>query len=259
VDQLGPAPSLERHRAEIHALARDIVPALQPIVDLKTGRPVGVEALARFRSGPADSPGPWFLKAWDVGVGLDFELAAARAALSSVQRIPADWYLAINFSARAILAPEFDALIRPFATRVVVELTEHSQVQDYDGLEAALRPLRRRGLRLSVDDVGAGFSSFARILHLKPDIVKLDSFLTRGVQRDRVRAALLRGLVAFTRTMRADLVAEGIENAIEQEALVGLGITFGQGYHLGAPRIWNSPVDAASILRGLPDVPRPSC
>jgi predicted signal transduction protein with EAL and GGDEF domain len=160
---------------------------------MTSGRVVGVEALARFRTQRADSPHQWFTKAWDLGLGLDLEIAAARAALSKLYRLPPEYYMAVNFSVRAILTPEFQDLIRPKATRVVVELTEHAQVQDYVALEAALEPLRRAGLRISVDDVGAGFSSFEHILRLKPDIVKLDSFLTRGVHQDAARASLTKG------------------------------------------------------------------
>ncbi len=220
----------------IKELAREVVSVFQPIVNMTSGRVVGVEALARFRTQRADSPHQWFTKAWDLGLGIDLEIAAARAALSKLYRLPPEYYMAVNFSVRAILTPEFQELIRPMATRVVVELTEHARVQDYVALEAALDPLRRAGLRISVDDVGAGFSSFEHILRLKPDIVKLDSFLTRGVHEDAARASLTKGIVAFVRTLNATLVAEGIESATEEQALLGLGITFGQGYHLGMPQ-----------------------
>jgi EAL domain-containing protein (putative c-di-GMP-specific phosphodiesterase class I) len=227
---------LNEGRATIQALARDVISVFQPIVNLTSGRVVGVEALARFRTQSLDCPSQWFMKAWDLGLGLDLELAAARAALSALNRLPAEYFVAVNFSVAAIVTPEFQALMRPMGSRVVVELTEHARVQDYTALEAALEPLRRQGLRLSVDDVGAGFSSFEHILRLKPDIVKLDSFLTRGVHRDPARASLTKGLVAFARALNATLVAEGIENATEEAALMSLGITFGQGFYLGMPQ-----------------------
>ena len=228
--------SLNQERMKAQALARDVVSVFQPIVELTSGRIVGVEALARFRTQRVDSPHQWFTKAWDIGLGLDLELAAARAAISKLNRFSSDCYVAINFSVRAIITPEFTELIRPVLGRVVVELTEHARVDDYPALEATLEPLRRDGLKLSIDDVGAGFSSFELILRLRPDIVKLDWFLTRGVGGDPARASLTRGLVAFCRTLNATLIAEGIENGSEQTALVGLGINYGQGYHLGLPQ-----------------------
>jgi EAL domain-containing protein (putative c-di-GMP-specific phosphodiesterase class I) len=235
--------SLEDRRAEVRALARDVVSVFQPIVDLTSGRVIGVEALARFRTLASNSPSQCFLNAWSLGLGLDLELAAARAAVSSVHRFPPEYFVAVNFSVAAIVTPEFQELIRPIVSRVVVEITEHAPVADYATLAATLEPLRRNGLRISIDDVGAGFSSFEHILRLKPDVVKLDSFLTHGVHGDPARASLTKGLVAFTRTLNATLVAEGIESATQAQALLALGITFGQGFYIGMPQpVIDAPV-----------------
>ena len=90
-------------------------------------------------------------------------------------------------------------------------------------------------MRLSIDDTGAGFSSFAHILRLAPDIIKLDRELTSGIDRDPVRAALGTALVSFSARIGAKIVAEGIETITELGTLRALGIRYAQGYLLCRP------------------------
>jgi EAL domain-containing protein (putative c-di-GMP-specific phosphodiesterase class I) len=131
-----------------------------------------------------------------------------------------------------------------------VELTEHSAVEDYDALEGALRPLREVGLRIAVDDAGAGYATFRHILRLQPDFIKLDRSLISGIDGDPARRALAGAVVAFAREMRGVVVAEGIERSGELAVLLGLGVDAGQGYLLGRPstdqRDWR---DAGPVRR----------
>jgi EAL domain-containing protein (putative c-di-GMP-specific phosphodiesterase class I) len=119
--------------------------------------------------------------------------------------------------------------------RIVMELTEQVKVDDYPRLSSALTELRLMGVRLAIDDTGAGFASLAHILKLGPDIIKLDRELTCGIDHDPVRRALAAALVTFAAHTGADIIAEGIETAAELEVLQGLGIRYGQGYFLGRP------------------------
>ncbi len=119
--------------------------------------------------------------------------------------------------------------------RVVVEITEHSDIADYAQLNRALAPLRDRGVKLAVDDVGAGFSSLRHVLVLEPDMIKLDVSLCRGIDSNSVRRALARALTAFGQEIDRMVVAEGVETESELEALLDLGITHAQGYLLGRP------------------------
>jgi EAL domain-containing protein (putative c-di-GMP-specific phosphodiesterase class I) len=116
-----------------------------------------------------------------------------------------------------------------------MELTEEAKVDDYAQLSRALDQLCLLGVRLAIDDTGAGFSSFAHILKLAPDIIKLDRELTSGIDHDPVRAALATALVSFASQLGAEIIAEGIESAAELEVLRNLGIRFGQGYFLCRP------------------------
>jgi EAL domain-containing protein (putative c-di-GMP-specific phosphodiesterase class I) len=116
-----------------------------------------------------------------------------------------------------------------------VELTEHTAVEDYDALDAALRPLREDGLRIAVDDAGAGYATFRHILRLAPDVIKLDRSLISGIDVDPARRALAGAVVAFAGEVRATVVAEGIEQSAELTVVLDLGVDAGQGYLFSRP------------------------
>ena len=122
------------------------------------------------------------------------------------------------------------------ADRLAIELTEHARITDYPALSEALTGLRARGVRLMIDDVGAGFASLHHILRLAPDAIKLDRSLTSGIEADPARRALAAALVTFAGEIGATIIAEGIETEDELAALQALGVERGQGFHLGRPR-----------------------
>ncbi|MDP8970307.1 MAG: EAL domain-containing protein [Actinomycetota bacterium] len=235
----------DREPREWHERARRVRRALepaafamvfQPLVDLHSGRVVGVEALARFRPEPQRSPAVWFAEAAEVGRQAELEIAAVRAAWSHLDEIPADLYLSVNASPQTVVTSEFQELFqRRGAQRLVVELTEHAPVEDYRALEDALLGLRSRGARLAVDDAGAGYASLRHILRLDPDLIKLDISLTRGIDHDDRRRALACALIPFAEQIGAAITAEGIETRQELEALRVLGVAYGQGYFLAPP------------------------
>jgi EAL domain-containing protein (putative c-di-GMP-specific phosphodiesterase class I) len=207
---------------------------LQPIVDVLTGVADGVEALARF-----DSPQPpdqWFAQAEPVGLRLPLELAAARSALEALDRPGHAGYLSLNLSAEAILSEDFAALVAATdPRRLVIEITEHQAVEDYDALTRALCRPRSAGVRLAVDDAGAGYASFKHILALRPDFIKIDLSLVRDIHLDEVRQVLVALLVTFAGSVDAVLVAEGVEQQAELDTLVELGVRYMQGFFLCPP------------------------
>jgi PAS domain S-box-containing protein len=225
-------------RARIQQVLDDGGPTMvfQPIVELATGKPVGAEALARFPVQPSRPPDQWFADAADVGLGVELELSAVRTALSRLDAMPADVYLSLNAGPQTVASPALHQLLRSApADRVVLELTEHTGVADYTALTDALEALRCRGVRLAVDDAGAGFSSLQHILNLKPDIIKLDRGLIENIDTDPARRALAGSLMAFANEIGAQVIAEGIETPREQTVLRRLGVRYGQGFHLGRP------------------------
>lgn len=208
----------------------------QPIFDLTTGCPMGAEALARFALEPARTPDLWFAEAEEVGLGAELELAALKVALAAIPALPDGVYLSVNASPATAMLPEFTGLfdvVEP--TRVVLEVTEHAPVEDYDALHAAVRDLRRLGMRLAIDDTGAGYASLRHIVHLEPDIIKLDLSITRGVESTGSSRALASAMIAFASEIGAVVVAEGVETRQQLEALRELGAGYGQGYFLARP------------------------
>lgn len=221
----------------------------QPIVNIQTGQVVGVEALARFPKRPYRTPDLWFAEAHAVGLGVDLELLAIRSALSVLDRLPTQMYLAVNAGPLTICDERLTSLlVATQPDRIVLELTEHTAVGDYAPLLSSLTRLRRAGVRLAVDDTGSGISSLAHVLRLAPDVVKLDRALTMGIDQDPARRSLGAALVSFAGDIQAKVVAEGVETPSELDTLRRLGITLVQGYYLARP----APVQLLQCLLRTP-------
>jgi len=219
--------------------------AYQPIFDLKDNGVVGLEALARFTCPPDRSTDTWLAEAGAVGRLLEMELACLRTALRDLPRLPKEAYLSLNVSPATAVAPELHEVLDGLpAKRLVLEMTEHARVDDYSALKAALGGFRERGIRLAIDDAGAGFASLRHIVLLHPDFIKLDMTLTRDVHRDETRRALVVALVAFGSQIGASVVAEGVETAEELATLREVGVQFGQGFYLARPRALSDDEDS---------------
>jgi EAL domain-containing protein (putative c-di-GMP-specific phosphodiesterase class I) len=207
---------------------------LQPIVDLGSGVRIGAEALSRFPPAWGKPPDECFAEAHSVGLGDELELQALEAAAEHLDLVPG--YIAMNISPATLLTAEATVLLdRLPLDRVLLELSEHDQVADYDVLLAVLAPLRARGMRLAIDDVGAGFSSLRHIVLTAPDVIKLDRSMIDGVSTDPVLTTLVRSLVSFGHDCASQVVAEGVETEQDAAALRSLGVDFGQGWHFGRP------------------------
>ena len=200
---------------------RQMTMVYQPIWRLDERRVVGFECLARFAGTP---------------------VAAIEQALEALAAFPAGVYLSVNVSPETILSEELAALLvsRP-AERIVLEITEHAEVGDYEALLAALAPHRGRGMRLAVDDAGAGYSSLQHIVQLQPELIKLDANLTRNIEHDPALRALTAALTTFARETGSGVIAECVETEAQVETLTSIGVDLAQGYHLGRP----APLDEA--------------
>jgi EAL domain-containing protein (putative c-di-GMP-specific phosphodiesterase class I)/CheY-like chemotaxis protein len=206
----------------------------QPIFDLETGAPVGAEALARFdvTDWPTER---WFREAPQLGLATPLDLTLIRLALADLPRLR-DGYLSVNASQATARSVELiEILTASDPGRIVVELTEHEAIEDYDELGVALERLRELGVRIAIDDAGAGFASLRHILQLSPDLIKLDISITAGVDQDRARRAMSKALISFADEMRITIVAEGLETQPQIDTLRALGVRFGQGFLLARP------------------------
>jgi EAL domain-containing protein (putative c-di-GMP-specific phosphodiesterase class I) len=207
----------------------------QPIVRLDTGAVVGAEALTRF-PGTHRPPEAWFDDAQRVGLGARLQLAVVERAVALVGLLPAGAFLTFNVGPEVLAGPALlDVLDMVDPERVIIELTEHVRIDDYDQLLDSLSQVRERGARLAVDDTGAGFASLGHILHLRPELIKLDCQFTRGIDTDPARRSLAHALVSFAHDIGAEVVSEGIETPAELDTVRELGVPYGQGYFLSRP------------------------
>lgn len=207
-------------------------PVYQPIVDLADRSVVAYEALTRFED--RERPDLRFAEAAVVGLGSELEIATLTVALRSSPALPRHAALHVNVSPSLLAHPALAGLLATADRRVVVELTEHDRIDDYDEVAVGLERLGG-DVRLAIDDAGAGFASMSHILALNPDEVKLDRLWVQGVDHDVAKSALVAGMVSFAETTETALIAEGVETEAEAERLVGLGVRYAQGFHLGRP------------------------
>jgi EAL domain-containing protein (putative c-di-GMP-specific phosphodiesterase class I) len=248
------SPDSEEHmssRIEKILKGRMLVTAFQPIRELSTGRVLGVEAFTRFVSDEGGTPGQWFAAATEARLASELELAALESALTSAKHLPAHLYVALKLSPATCLDPLLPGLLEESAVavdRMVLELTEALTIEQPAALVAALAPLRRRGLRLSVDHAGSYVDSIRHIRQIRPDFIKLDRTLIAGIETDTLRQAFGEVMTEFAGQLGAVLIAEGIETREELAAVTSLGVTAGQGYYLGRPTVrhrdwnrWNEP------------------
>ena len=173
------------------------------------------------------------------------EAAAFQASRSLKVLLPAGAYLAMNLSPIALLdpamTPPLDAVSNP--AKCVLELTEHVPVDGYGPLTERLAPLRARGFRVAVDDVGAGYASFHHVLELTPDILKIDRSLVANSSRDGARRRIITSIVLLALDLGATVVAEGVEEHDDLRAVTDLGVDSVQGYLFAKPTVDHSEVN----------------
>lgn len=231
--------SNDRARTELSNLIAnaDVEMNFQPVVDLRSGDTLGVEALARFpvSFGP---PEQLFASAERLGLGLELERLTISEAWKEIERMAPEQFVAFNVSPKSLLHLAKIAQKRSDIplSQVVVEVTEQTIVENYSDLRNVLGPLRDRGLRIAVDDAGAGYASLRHIVELQPDFIKIDRSLVHGVADDEVRKVAIEAFVLLSRSLGITIIAEGIEQPREMLVLRSLGVQAAQGYLFGRPQ-----------------------
>lgn len=206
----------------------------QPIVDLKTRAIHHHEVLARFASGDTAAT---IRLAEELDMIRDFDLAVMEKALRTLRQPGAGLVkLAINVSGASLLDDDYaEALLRRTALnpddrrRLMIEVTETAALTDMDAVGERLQRLRAAGIKLCIDDFGAGSASYEYLRRLPVDVVKLDGTLTRSVDDERTRT-MLKHLTELCRTLSVKIVAEQIETQPIANALADLGVDLGQGW-----------------------------
>lgn len=234
----------------------------QPIFRLDDGVRVGWEALARFpedrlpagagaaglvdEQGLGFRPDVWFAHADIEGLGVELELAAIRAALRRLEDLPAGEYMAVNVGPEALVSGRLaEAIEEVDLSWVVIELTEHLAIRNYEAVRSAVVQLQEeRSAKvctkipgIAADDMGAGAASLRHLLELRTvlDYCKLDVSLTAGIDTDEGRQVLAGAIVGMGLSAGFRVVAEGVEHEAQLVTLRSLGVHAGQGWHLGRP------------------------
>jgi diguanylate cyclase (GGDEF)-like protein len=220
-----------------------VVSVYQPVVTLDTGRVVAAEALARPVTGEQWlSVEGMFYTAQRIGLVRELDWLCRRAAVDGAADFAPGFDLFINVSTIALLDPmhDVDQLVLVLArgartpASVVLELSERERVVDHDRLADLLGQYREAGFRFAIDDLGEGHSGFALLEAARPDYLKLSRKLTIGMDSPATRP-LMDAALAYARSSGCEVIAEGVENEAQAEALRTVGVRLGQGYHLGRP------------------------
>lgn len=236
-----------------------ITMAFQPIVDVHAGRVYGYEALVRGADGRSAAD---VLALVTDANRYAFDQTCRVSALRLATQLGLESRLSINFLPNAVYNPAacLAATLRAAreyafpVERIVFEVSESEEVLDRAHLRRIFAEYRRQGFRTALDDFGAGFSNLTLLADLAPDVVKLDRALVQGIESDRGRRAIVRGLVSISRDLGTQLVAEGVETVAELHELVDLGLRYFQGYLFAKPAVETLPTvdfDAvdASLVR----------
>jgi diguanylate cyclase (GGDEF)-like protein len=244
--------------------AGDLLRAVyQPIYSLQDGAVVGFEGLVRIdpESGFPD-PTSLFVAAKATRRTIELDIVCARTVLAGAGELGPDQYLSINLSPRTLESDAFSALeivalarrhhIPP--TQLIIELTEREAVEDLERLRAAIATLRAHGVRLAIDDVGAGNAGLRLLSEVDFDLMKIDLSLVRAGARHEPSEAVLRTLGELSRRRGRTIVAEGIETAAMLEAVLELRYHAGQGYLLGRPdpHLDATPADLFGLISAEP-------
>jgi diguanylate cyclase (GGDEF)-like protein len=216
----------------------------QPIVDLRNGHVLGWESLAR---GPADgnfrSPALMFDFAEEVGWVFALERCCREQAIAGLQGLDPGQKLFLNIHPQTLGDPTFrtgETLrllerhgLKPY--NVVFEITERHNAKDFTLFYRTLEHYRSQGYQIAIDDVGTGYSGLSRLAAVRPEFIKVDMGLVRGVDTNPVQRSLIETMVTLCQKIGCDIICEGIETETEFSSLQSMGVTYGQGYYLARP------------------------
>jgi EAL domain-containing protein (putative c-di-GMP-specific phosphodiesterase class I)/GGDEF domain-containing protein len=219
---------------------KQLRPAFQPLRHLADDEVIGWEALIRGPQGtPFERPNVLFAVAQENAMEVELETLCLETIFRGLPRAIGTRRLFVNASCTLLRHPVFldernlTAINRSHGD-VVIEISEKEMV-DYSSFGDILATVRGAGLKIAIDDAGSGYSGLEAILNLRPDYIKVADSLVRRLETDPIKREIITSLASIGRRIEATLVAEGIEREEEREALIELGVEYGQGFLLGRP------------------------
>jgi EAL domain-containing protein (putative c-di-GMP-specific phosphodiesterase class I) len=212
--------------------------AYQPIVSWSGRSLFAYEALVRSEEPTMRNPGELFAAAERLGRLHDLGRVIRSRVAETMRTIPCDPLVFVNVHTddlqdATLFAP--DSPLAPFASRVVLEITERAALDQVKDLMARMEQLRAMGYRIAVDDLGAGYAGLTSFAQLEPEVVKVDMSLVRGVDASATKQKLLGSIVGLCHDLGIQIIAEGIETEAERDTVVRLGGDLCQGYLFARP------------------------
>jgi EAL domain-containing protein (putative c-di-GMP-specific phosphodiesterase class I) len=211
---------------------------LQPIFQLTPRKILGYEVLSR---GPKNSrlerPDKLFQCALTYGLLFELEMSCRKKALAKLGALVERKLIFFNTNPYLMEMESFKEILdlhsRP--EQIVFEVTERAEIKNFSTFCQILTSFRTKGFRISIDDVGSGYSSLDAIAELKPDFVKVDMGLVRDISSNSIKQNLVKAIVSLCKESKIVSIGEGIETEEELKMLIDLGLDAGQGYLLGRP------------------------
>jgi EAL domain-containing protein (putative c-di-GMP-specific phosphodiesterase class I) len=210
----------------------------QPIITWNRRAILGYEALVRSREPTMPHPGALLDAAERLDRTIDLGRAVRVASILPMQQAPAHALLFINLHSRELLdesLTQTSSPLTPLASRVVLEITERARLEQVPNVLARIQALRELGFRIAIDDIGAGYAGLTSWATLEPDIVKLDMALVRDVHLAQTKRRLVQSVVQACSDLGMIVIAEGVEQPQERDALLELGCENFQGYLFAKP------------------------
>jgi EAL domain-containing protein (putative c-di-GMP-specific phosphodiesterase class I) len=220
----------------------------QPMVDMRRGLVLGLEALLRWDHPQQGllAPSQFLPVIENTGLSArvgDWVLAKALEHLAMWRRAGLDISVSVNVSPRHLQEPDFTDRLKhwlsrhpqPLAGALELEVLETTAHADIDATSALLADCRRLGVRFALDDFGTGYSTLAHLKQLPVDKLKIDRSFVRHMLDDPQDRAIVEGVVGLARTFQCVVVAEGVESPAQARTLLDLGCNIGQGTGIAAP------------------------
>ncbi len=237
----------------------------QPKLDLRSGKIVGVESLARWEhaSEGAISPDKFIAVAEASGFVSDLTMRVLNSALchyDAIRAVSAQVHLAINLSANDLQEIHLSEVIQQMlgvwnvpASSLTLELTETAVMEDDAMYGESLARLKETGVRLSIDDFGTGYSSMSRLRSLPVDELKIDMSFVRGMLTSSQDERIVRSMIGLAHDLGLQIVAEGVEDLATLQRLKEMGCDLVQGYYVSKPLDAEKIVDFLAAWKGLPE------
>lgn len=223
---------------------KQIKTVFQPIISIRDGVVLGYEALSRITcDSEIKNPEDLFNSAREFNYMWDLELLCRTKALESAYKFmipPFNKKLFINVNPNIMHDDSFKkGFTKDFLKQytilpqnIIFEITERNVIEDLIGFKSTVSHYKNQEYNIAIDDVGSGYSGLNLISDVAPDYIKLDMLLIRDINIDKIKYALVKGMVEFSKASNIKLIAEGIETYEELETIINLGVQYGQGYFI---------------------------